>query len=116
MIQEWYLVIVIFVLQGNEYIDERHLYAVKQEDHIVCEQEANARIKLFTPYIGKDHIRRFSSTAGTRECYVGGCTTPTYDDNNPNAGTYQIGLNGKLIGFSVGCEQRERYDFEDWPE
>ncbi len=100
MLEEWYLFITFYVLQKDGVVDQRQLHPMKQETHISCELEANARIDLFTPQIGNDRIRRFSSAYS---CGYGGCRSPNYDKTG---GTYEIGLNGTLVGFVVGCEKK----------
>jgi hypothetical protein len=84
MVEVWYLAITLFVLEPSGEVDGRRLYSVKQDSQLICQQEANARIELFTEYIGKNHIKRFSADE-----------------------TYTIGLSGTLVGFTVGCEPRE---------
>ena len=112
MIEEWYLLITLFVLQADGNIDERKLYSVPQKGETECSLEANARVDLFKQYVGKDHIRRFVSPY--RICGWGMCAEPKYDDNDPFSGTYKIGLNGTLVNFSVGCEMRRRPNEEEW--
>lgn len=81
MVEVWYLVVTLFVLEGNGTIDKRSLNSVKQDSEISCKMEANARRDLYRGYLSKDHIRRFS-----------------LDE------TYEISLSGKLVAFTVGCE------------
>lgn len=98
MKEVWYLIITLFVLEPDGTIDERQLYSTRQIDRVHCQLEANARIDMFTRYIGKDHIRRFSTTAQH-------CTLTVCQDDEGD-GTYRIGLSGVLVGFQVGCQNR----------
>lgn len=98
MKEVWYLIITLFVLETDGTLDERKLYSTRQPSEGECIIEANARIDLFTKYLGKDHIRRFSSTAQY-------CTLTACQDDEGD-GLYRIGLNGTLVSFTVGCEVR----------
>lgn len=98
MKEVWYLIITLFVLEPDGTLDERKLYSTRQPSEVECIIEANARINLYTNYLGKDHIRRFSSTAQY-------CTLTVCQDDEGD-GTYQIRLNGTLKSFTVGCEVR----------
>ena len=103
MVEEWFLLITLFVLQSDGNIDERRFNSVKQESEISCRLEANARIELFAPQIGQTILKKY--TTGYRSCGYGGCREPDYDKDD---GTYEIGLSGTLVGVHVGCKMEPK--------
>ena len=107
MIDDWFLLITLFVLEKDGNIDKRHLHATHQESYISCQLEANAHIQLLTPQIGQERIRRFMT--GYTSCGFGGCIRVDYDKDD---GTYEVGLGGPLVGFKVGCENRPKMSGE----
>lgn len=111
MIDDWYLLITLFVLQRDGNIDKRILHATSQDSYIECELERNARIDLLKPQIGQETIRLF--TTGYTSCYYtygwGGCERVDYDKDG---GTHEVGLTGTLIGFDVGCKNQPKLSGE----
>ena len=93
MIKEWFLIIIIVVQTHAGEIDERALYPVKKDDMTTCKAEAEWTEKMFESQLGNSSLRRLTSGDGDH--------------------TYQTQLGGKLIGFSVGCEERV-YEDESW--
>ncbi len=91
MIKEWFLIIIIVVQTYSGAVDERTLYTVKKNNLTTCETEAKWTEKAFEPQLGSNFLTRLASST--------------------NAYTYETQLGGELVGFSIGCEQRERREY-----
>lgn len=95
MIDQWYLIITLFVLQADGIIDKRQLHSITQESEAVCKLEATARFELFKSQLGETWIHMYQTSPNSIE-------------------TYRIGLNGKFVGFQVGCENQPHPDTREW--
>lgn len=84
---EWFLIVLIIVQSHGGTISERQLYSPKQTSENACEIEAASQAKLFYSQLGKTSALTRYSLSGT---------------------TYTIPLNGKLIGYTLGCELRKK--------
>ena len=93
MIKEWFLIIIIVVQTHAGEIDERAMYPVKKDDMTICKAEAEWTDKMFESQLGNNSLQRLTSGL--------------------NSHTYETPLGGKLIGYSVGCEERV-YENDSW--
>lgn len=93
MIKEWFLIIIIFVQPYSGDIDKRTLYASKKDNLTVCQIEAKWTEESFESQLGNESLRRLLYGS---------------------ASMYETPLGGLLVGFSIGCEERERIDYSTW--